>query len=308
MRLVADIGGTNTRLAMVPSGSVRPAAPKSYRNADYASFEAVISEFLPLSGAEPPDQLVVAMAGPVTGNTGRLTNLDWLIDGAQLSMRFSDIPVRVINDLTALGYSALRLSEDQLKPLLVRDVPPSPQRQALVVGIGTGFNVSPVVDTKDHIICPSVEAGHTSLYASIAAMLDSYQGGRANSFPSVESLFSGRGRRKFLSLMTGQTVESATPFIQKYRAPENAAFDQALDAYAELIGALIAELKLAYLPTDGIFLAGGVTRSSLIEDRVDLCCNMIERDNDWVNIKPPVWMIDDDTAALTGCASIELAS
>ncbi|WP_424930678.1 glucokinase [Amaricoccus tamworthensis] len=305
MRLVADIGGTNTRIAFVPPGSTTPEGARSFRNAGFDGFEDVISEFLFHEVAQI-GELIVAMAGPVAGNCGRLTNLDWVIDGQTLSQRFGGIAVRVINDLTALGHAALKLTPHQLVPVVENPVHGSLQRQALVVGIGTGFNVSPTVEAVGHILCPAVEAGHTSLYASIEAELDRLKPGLAQNFPTVEALFSGRGRRNFLSLLTGETVESATPYIANHGKTENAPFDAALDYYATLIGMLLAELKIAYLPTSGIFLAGGVARSSLTGERSHLCSEAAMRENTCIQISPPVWLIDDDAAALTGCASIEV--
>ena len=305
MRLVADIGGTNTRLAFVSPGHTAPEATRSYRNTGFDCFEAVITEFV-AGNALRFGQLVVAMAGPVVGNTGRLTNLDWIIDGNALSKRFGGVPVRVINDLTALGYSALQLMPGQLDPIVENPVQGSSQRQALVVGIGTGFNVSPTVETGGHTVCPAVEAGHTTLYSSIVAELDQLKPGLAQNFVTVEALFSGRGRRKFLSLLTGEAVERATPHIAGYGTPQNARFDAALDKYAILIGMLLAELKIAYLPFDGIFLAGGVARSSLTGGRSHLCGRSAMRRNAHIKISPPIWLIADDAAALTGCASVDV--
>lgn len=304
MRLVADIGGTNTRLAFVPRGATAPETVRSFRNAGFDSFEDVISEFLPVDAVQIAE-LVVAMAGPVVGNSGRLTNLDWVIDGDRLSERFGITAVRIVNDLTALGHAALKLTPGQIVPVVEIPVEESFHRQALVVGIGTGFNVSPAVEAAGHTLCPAVEAGHTSLYASITAELDRLKPGLAQNFPTVETLFSGRGRRKFLSLFTGKTITSATPHIADQGKPENAPFDAALDYYATLIGMLLAELKIAYLPTDGIYLAGGVARSSLARDRSALCAKAAMRENAYVRVSPPIWLIDDDAAALTGCASIE---
>lgn len=303
MRLVADIGGTNTRLAFVPPGATSLESVQSFRNAGFDSFESVISDYLS-DNAVRMEELVVAMAGPVVGNSGRLTNLDWVIDGEALSKRFGGTALRVVNDLTALGHAALKLTADQLVPVVETTVQRSIQRQALVVGIGTGFNVSPAVEMGGHTVCPAVEAGHTTLFASITAEIDRLKPGLAQHFPTVEALFSGRGRRRFLSLLTGETIESATPYIANQGTPENASFDAALDDYATLIGMLLAELKIAYLPTDGIFLAGGVARSSLTRERSALCAKAAMRENAYVQVSPPIWLIYDDAAALTGCASI----
>ena len=77
MRLIADISGTNTRLAFVSPVHTTPKTTRSYRNADFDSFEAVLLESLS-GNALQFEQLMTAMTGPVAGNTGRLTNLlDW---------------------------------------------------------------------------------------------------------------------------------------------------------------------------------------------------------------------------------------
>ena len=305
MRLVADIGGTNSRLALAPTGSVELTSTRSYVNADYKCFDNVISDYLSNSNAKVK-QLVIAMAGPVRNNVGRLTNLDWEIDGNKLAQSLGIVPALVINDLTALGHSALKLAPNQVSPIVNRPVINHRQKQALVIGIGTGFNVSPVIEFGGVSVCAEVEAGHTTLFSSILLELENLMTGMSHAFSTVESLFSGRGRRQFMSLLTGERVESASIFIDKQGILENQAYDHALDRYAELIGMLIAEFKVSYLPHDGIFLAGGVARSSLTGNRTTLCAEAAMCENNVIKLKPPVWSINDDAAALVGCASLKI--
>ena len=305
MRLVADIGGTNSRLALAPTGSVELTCTRSYVNADYKCFDNVISDYLSNSNATVK-QLVIAMAGPVRNNVGRLTNLDWEINGNKLAQSFGTVPALVINDLTALGHSALKLAPNQVSPIVNQPVINHRQKQALVIGIGTGFNVSPVIEFGGVSVCAEVEAGHTTLFSSILLELENLMTGMSHAFSTVESLFSGRGRRQFMSLLTGERVDSASMFIDKQGILENQAYDHALDRYAELIGMLIAEFKVSYLPHDGIFLAGGVARSSLTGNRTTLCAEAAMCENDVIKLKPPVWSINDDAAALVGCASLKI--
>ena len=202
MRLVADIGGTNSRLALAPTGSVELTSIRSYVNADYKCFDDVISDYLSNSNAKVK-QLVIAMAGPVRNNVGRLTNLDWEINGNKLAQSFGTVPALVINDLTALGHSALKLAPNQVSPIVNQPVINHRQKQALVIGIGTGFNVSPVIEFGGVSVCAEVEAGHTTLFSSILLELENLMTGMSHAFSTVESLFSGRGRRRFMSLLTG---------------------------------------------------------------------------------------------------------
>ena len=241
MRLVADIGGTNSRLALAPTGSVELTSTRSYVNADYKCFDNVISDYLSNSNATVK-QLVIAMAGPVRNNVGRLTNLDWEINGNKLAQSFGTVPALVINDLTALGHSALKLAPNQVSPIVNQPVINHRQKQALVIGIGTGFNVSPVIEFGGVSVCAEVEAGHTTLFSSILLELENLMTGMSHAFSTVESLFSGRGRRQFMSLLTGERVDSASMFIDKQGILENQAYDHALDRYAELI----AEYKVSY--------------------------------------------------------------
>jgi len=305
MRLVADIGGTNSRLALAPTGSVELTSIRSYVNADYKCFDDVISDYLSNSNAKVK-QLVIAMAGPVRNNVGRLTNLDWEINGDILAHSFGAVPALVINDLTALGHSALKLAPNQVSPIVNLPVINHRQKQALVIGIGTGFNVSPIIEFGGVSVCAEVEAGHTTLFSSILLELENLMTGLSHAFSTVESLFSGRGRRQFMSLLTGERVESASMFIAKQGIMENQAYDHALDRYAKLIGMLIAEYKVSYLPHDGIFLAGGVARSSLTGNRATLCAEAAMRENEFIKFKSPIYEISDDAAALVGCATLKI--
>lgn len=99
MRLVADIVGTNTRLALHNPELDELVGARRYKNEDFDAFEDVVLDYLPQSSGRPRE-IVVAMAGPVKGNAGRLTNVDWTISGDALRQRFSVDNVRVINDLT----------------------------------------------------------------------------------------------------------------------------------------------------------------------------------------------------------------
>jgi len=298
MQLVADIGGTNARLAAVGSEG-HLAHLKSAKNAAYDSFEGVLSDYLDGLGTAAPKGLVVAVAGPVSDGVGRLTNLPWVVDQRKIKDRFG-CATEVINDLTALGYAALGLHDDQL--IDVDDAAPeSSHRQALVVGIGTGFNVSSVIDVQGRLVCPTAEAGHASLPSRVTRALDDLKPGISKAFNTVESLFAGQGRRRFLSEVTGRTVESATPLIAAVGRPGNEANDAALDAYARLIGHLLLDLKLNYMPGQGIFLAGGVARSSLIAHRAGLCRDVLNVPDQFLPTPVPVRIINDDAAALAGC-------
>lgn len=304
MHLVADVGGTNARVARVSAAGQPPQDIMSFKNADFKSLSEVFDAYLKRNAFSLPMRAVVAVAGPVAGNAARMTNLSWVVDGAVLSEALEGADVQVVNDLTALGYSALRLQPNQLRALDEVAIPQTDRHQALVVGLGTGFNVSPVIEVKGQLICASVEAGHASLPGRVLDVLADLRPGLEKRFSTVESLFAGQGRRDFLSFLTDQLVDRVSPYLRQSGAPENILFDAALDTYAELIGHLFLDLKLNYMPLSGLFLAGGVARSSLGGHRAELCRAVLRREGQFIETPVPAWIIEDDAAALVGCAAI----
>lgn len=306
MQLVADIGGTNSRIARLGvSGRLQDLA--SYKNAGFNGLSEIIDAYLDQSPRGASIDMVVAIAGPVVDNVGRMTNLPWVIDGADMARRLGG-RVQVINDLTAMGHAALDLDPDQLIEVCPGASGNGPTRQALVVGIGTGFNVSSVIDTPDRTICPVAEAGHVSLPSRVTQTLDALIPGLSRAFDTVESLFSGQGRRRFLSSMTGRKISAVTPAIAALGTPENADCDAALDTYAMLIGHLARDLKLAYMPNAGLFLAGGVARSSLVAHRANLCRDVFEAPDGLLSSRCAIRIINDDAAALKGCSKFARAA
>ncbi|MDA7426748.1 glucokinase [Thalassococcus lentus] len=304
MQLVADIGGTNARLASLEAGRLHTA--RSYKNAAFQGFDELVTQYLSDTAQTSPKRLVAAIAGPVQGNEGRLTNLPWHVSGPDMSRRFAGADVTIVNDLTALGYAALDLGAVQLERLApgLQGKALRGGRNALVVGIGTGFNVSPVVESEGQRVCPAVEVGHASLPVAIARKLNGIKPALADEFQSIESLFSGAGRRKFLSLVCEQNVERATPYLAAFGAAENARFDQALDDYAALVAALLVDLRLTYGPENGIFLAGGVARSTLDHGRCRFLQGVFADQAQFLSGSPAIYLIKDDSAALLGCAKL----
>ena len=83
--LVADVGGTNTRIALAEGPKVLRETISKFENVRYESLQAVLREYL----ADHPDctcsKAAVAIAGPVRDGRGGLTNLNWHIDEADLN-------------------------------------------------------------------------------------------------------------------------------------------------------------------------------------------------------------------------------
>jgi len=302
MRLIADIGGTNSRLALSESGQVIDGSTRQYVNADWDSLYALIADFLSHHARPQISEAVVAVAGPVHADHAELTNFHWSVEAAQLAALIGAPHVRLLNDLTALGHAAPELRDDQLKLIRSGNPKQSALSQSLVVGMGTGFNVSPVLRSLHQVICPAVEAGHIAMPYSILAQLAPLALA-PESFPTIESLFSGGGLTNFARHMTGQPDLTGPAIIAAYGDPKIAVV---VDQYAAFLGILLQELSLAYMPSAGIYLAGSVARS-LMPVTAGPCILAFERNaSGLLHPHIPIWTINDDLAALTGCAKFEM--
>ena len=75
--LIADVGGTNARFAVVSEAGGALQSLGSVRTGDFPDFAAAARQVLATAGAAAPRSLLVDGAGPVVGNEIKLTNADW---------------------------------------------------------------------------------------------------------------------------------------------------------------------------------------------------------------------------------------
>ncbi|MGR3454393.1 glucokinase [Pseudooceanicola sp.] len=302
MRLIADVGGTNTRMALSADGRVLPGTSRSFVNRNVPTFEAVLRDFLSDTDARP-EEIVVAIAGPVNPGRARLTNHDWSFDAAALARDFGARRVAFINDLKALGHALPALGPDGLIPVAHTETAGGGS-QSLVAGIGTGFNVSPVLWTGGTAQSLRSEHGHLSLPQDVTQPLRDRLGAAAEGFVTVEDVFSGAGLGAVLAAMTGQTGKRPEEILADADAPGVA---EARAFYAGLIGRLARNLKMAFMPDAGLYFSGSVARSILTSPaRADFIREYDRAIPLEYDLAPPVWIIRDDTAALKGCALLDV--
>src|SRR3954452_1669577 len=111
--LLADIGGTNARFAILHDGIVGGMTHLLVR--DHATFHGALDKYLK-GVAEPAgiNAAVVAVAGPVQNGRCVLTNSSWVIDQRELGIVYGFSTARLINDFEAVGWSLPHLSADKL--------------------------------------------------------------------------------------------------------------------------------------------------------------------------------------------------
>ncbi|RJL21290.1 glucokinase [Paracoccus siganidrum] len=300
--LLADVGGTNARLAIARNQAIDAQTVTRFRGDDFASFDDVVRQYLQEQDQPRISSVCIAVAGPVSGGKAELTNRDWDFDEDRLARLTDADRVRLINDLTALGYATPALHGDGVSVL--RRVPDDRPHngQALVVGLGTGFNVCAVrVLPGGTITALEAEEGHTFLPSNIHARLQAAVGAEAMAgFFSTEETFAGRGLSRLHAALTGTDPIPGEQVATAAAAGDSAAV-ATYDLFAELVGLLCRELALRFMPLEGMFLAGSVGRS--IADRMERfeAGFLAEPYMRQIPENTPIFLIRDDMAALHGC-------
>jgi glucokinase len=189
--LVADIGGTNARLAIADLDTLRlTGAVASFRGAEFPSLHAVASAYL--SGvAERPIAAAVAVAAPVVGDRIRLTNSPWSFEREELRNALGCDRLLVLNDFEALAHALPHLGPSDLHQ--IGGIAPVERAAKTVLGPGTGLGVAGLAWSPAGWQAMPSEGGHVALAVEDArefAMLQRLLTGR-------ERLSAGAFRRAF---------------------------------------------------------------------------------------------------------------
>ena len=155
--LLADIGGTNARFALLIDGKLGPIAHMAVCN--YSNFRKAFDDYL--SGLPDISMIraaILAASGTIQNGRCALTNNTWIIDAAELRGIYGISTVRLINDFEAVAWSLPRLSPDMLLPLGAREPITGAPLAALGPGTGLGMAIC-IPHANDHLVFSS-EGGH----------------------------------------------------------------------------------------------------------------------------------------------------
>ncbi len=305
--LVADVGGTQSRIGLAQNGILDQTSVLYFVNARFHSFYEVIEQFLQQTSHAQITRCVIAIAGPVSAKIGTLTNLDWEIsvDGLQRATHCTE--ATLINDLTALGYSLLALPSNGTQHIGGPKSPPRNDGQYLVIGLGTGFNVCPVIHgNASNTICLQVELGHTILPHNIKSTLSDVCD--SSEFTTVEDIFSGKGLSNLYQAMSGSNTKDGALIVKDHLNQSDPSATNTLSIFAKLLGLLTREAVNQYLPTAGIYFAGSVSRGLFGSDVSNIFTKTVFEHHHFLEglSQIPIGLITDDAAGLLGCCQRSL--
>ena len=174
MLLAGDVGGTKTLLGLFSLNDERPAAIEvgEFVTLEYDGLEPMVREFLGAWKVEPRTLAAtcIGVAGAVTEQVARLTNVPWLVDGEAIADALGLRRSLVINDLEALAYAVPMLEPAELAVLQQGIAVPG--GNAAIIAAGTGLGVSMLHEVDGRYVPVASEGGHADFAARTDRELD----------------------------------------------------------------------------------------------------------------------------------------
>ncbi len=276
--LLADVGGTHVRLALADRPGAVPARVEQRETADFRGMTEAATHYLRAVGrdrTDPPRSAAIAIAAPAEpARRGpvRLTNDDFVLDGAGLSRALSLEARWIVNDFEALAWSLPTLPEGGLRRIGTHR--PSRNATMAVVGPGTGLGCAGLLRNASGWHAIAGEGGHATLSArtpferEVLAAAAAATDGR---HVSAERLLSGLGLpllHRAVARVRGDPAADQGP-VTALAITEQAARDEAdgaedtlcrvvVDAFCELLGGYAGNVALVFGATGGVLVGGGV--------------------------------------------------
>ena len=307
--LVADIGGTNSRLAVaITSKKNRKIILENiqkFKNSDFNNFEEVIEKYLSSSNDNLISRMCIAAAGIISEDTVKMSNLNWEITVPSLQKTSNIKNVLIINDLQAQGYALDFIKPKDLEELIEGNYSAAQINTKLVCGMGTGFNVAIAYQTAFGTFVPASEYGHArTTTANEKQKLIVKQLEENSSFVSYENILAGSGLNRLDKVLNRREDRSPSDILEAAKAGDLKAKEVG-SQLAGFAGQAFGDFALMNMALGGVYLIGGVARAMrpyLKEENFKQ--NFYNRGNfSEIMKKISVHLILDDYAALKGCAN-----
>ena len=259
--LLADIGGTNARFALMNDGEI--GAIGHLKVADFPNMTEAIATFLASRVPDHrPNAAVLGVAGPVENNRCTITNSGWSIDGGDLQRTFGFEAVRLLNDFEVVAWSLPELQTQDIYPLGEQSI--GRGAPMLALGPGTGFGAACLFSPGGMQFAAATEAGHATLPATsdreeqVIGFLR-----RRFSHVSIERVLSGTGLVNLYEALA--SIDGATVPERDAAAITKGALDAScgicevtLDMFCSWLGSVAGDLALTFSARGGVYIAGGI--------------------------------------------------
>jgi glucokinase len=287
MLLAGDIGGTKTLLGLFDSAPDRPVSIEvgEFTTLDYDDLVPMIREFLKARGVEARAITAASfgVAGAVTDQVARLTNVPWLVDAAAISQAGDLRQVTLLNDLEAMAFSVPVLEPKELGVL--QHGVAQPAGNACVIAAGTGLGEALLHNIDGRFIPGASEGGHadwaartprevqmlstlTSIYGRVSVEHIVSGPGLVNIYQFTHQAFGSKTLlwpSAYLPARTCSSVGTVADPVDLPAAISRSALErrcapcvETLELFVGAYGAEAGNLALRSVATAGVYVGGGI--------------------------------------------------
>ena len=266
MDLIADIGATNSRCALLDDkGGVL--AVERFSNEDYPDLGTLLLAYLDRRrDSDRPREAALAIAAPVLGDEVKMINIRWAFSRSELAQQLGVSRLLLFNDFAAIARGLPDLDHEDLEQIGsgLGEV----RATQAVLGPGSGLGVASLIPGPDGWAVASGEGGHVTMAAAnddeaeILKMIRETVG-----HCSAERLLSGPGLVN-LYWAVGQQhhveVDKLEPEQVMALAGEGDPLAvQARNHFFAMLGTVAGNLALTVGARGGVYIAGGIVPASL---------------------------------------------
>ena len=259
--LVADIGGTNARFALIDANR-QPYAEQTLPCAAFPDLTAAAQAYLAATGEPRPTQAAIAVATPISGDWIQFTNSNWSFSTEAVGRALDLERLLILNDFTALALALPLLNPDERRAVgggtAIEEAPIG------LLGPGTGLGVSGLVWSGERWIPLQSEGGHVTFSPvdqrewAVAQVVQ-----RRFGHTSPERLLSGPGLVNLytaLAEVEGWPAEALDPAAITDRALAGSCphCRDALEIFCGALGTAAGNLAITLGAQGGVYIGGGI--------------------------------------------------
>lgn len=259
--LVADIGGTNARFALIDANR-QPYAEQILPCAAFPDLTAAAQAYLAAVGEPRPTQAAIAVATPISGDWIQFTNSNWSFSTEAVGRALDLERLLILNDFTALALALPLLNPDERRAVgggtAVEEAPIG------LLGPGTGLGVSGLVWSGERWIPLQSEGGHVTFSPvdqrewAVAQIMQ-----RRFGHASPERLLSGPGLVNLytaLAEVESWPAEALDPAAITDRALAGSCSHcrDVLEIFCGALGTAAGNLAITLGAQGGVYIGGGI--------------------------------------------------
>ena len=262
MDLMADIGATNTRCALLDDKG-REVAPEMFDNADFNGVAGVLEVYLDhRRSSDRPTRAALAVAAPIGGDDVQMINIGWRFSQQELKKKLALKKLQVVNDFTAMAWALSQLKDADVAQ--IGGGKSVPRATMATLGPGSGLGVSALVPVADSWAVMTGEGGHVAMPAAtreehevIALLQQRFDGHcsaeRVLSGPGLVNLYvtlaeiAGRGRPTVSPEDVTNLARQGEPMARKTQG-----------MFFAMLGTIAANLAVTTGARGGVYIAGGI--------------------------------------------------